>query len=100
MTEVRRESNQISGTNVLLDRATHLVRERHQRACDAAWAASERSPIIREGRILPIHDYGNLRHVGQACLQPQLRLTFWPEERAPRRMDLSLVKPVSSTARV
>src|ERR1700686_3929331 len=69
---------------MLLDRTTGVIRKCHQRACDAAWAAGERSPIIREGRILAIHDNGNLRHVGEAHLPPQLRLPAWPEELAPR----------------
>src|ERR1700731_5051580 len=69
---------------MLLDRTAGVIRKCHQRACDTAWAAGERSPIIREGRILPIHDNGNLRYVGEADLPPQRRLTVRPEELASR----------------
>ena len=79
---------------MLLDRTAGVIRKCHQRACDAAWAAGERSPIIREGRILAIHDNGNLRYVGEANLPPQRRLTVRPKSGRLARMDLSLAKSV------
>ena len=67
-----------------LNRAAHFFRERHHRARDAALAAGERGPIIRESWILAIHDNGNLLNVDEPHLPPQLRLTVWPEVPTPR----------------
>jgi hypothetical protein len=85
---------------MLLDPTAGVIRKSHQHARDAARPVGERSPIIREGLILAIHDNGNLRHVGEADLPPQLAWPLGQKSLRPARMDLILATSVSSTAPV